>query len=160
MTRKILLATDGSPSAADATREALTLAAALDGSLIAVAVEHVTQPAYSYYGYAEIHTELVAAEHAHVRDVLAETTHMAEEAGIECETVAANGLPVDAICRVAREHNVRMIVIGAHGWGALRRFVFGSVSTGVLHEAQCPVLVVPGGSVVEPEHVHADVAAI
>jgi nucleotide-binding universal stress UspA family protein len=33
-------------------------------------------------------------------------------------------------------------VIGAHGWGAFERLVFGSVSTGVLHHAPCPVLVV------------------
>ena len=35
-----------------------------------------------------------------------------------------------------------MIVVGAHGWGAFKRLVFGSVSLGVLHEAPCPVLVV------------------
>jgi len=37
-----------------------------------------------------------------------------------------------------------MIVIGAHGWGAFRRVVFGSVSLGVLHDAPCPVLVARG----------------
>jgi nucleotide-binding universal stress UspA family protein len=36
-----------------------------------------------------------------------------------------------------------MIVVGAHGWGAVKRLVFGSVSLGVLHEAPCPVLVAP-----------------
>jgi nucleotide-binding universal stress UspA family protein len=35
-----------------------------------------------------------------------------------------------------------VIVLGAHGWGALKRIVFGSVSTAVLHSAPCPVLVV------------------
>jgi nucleotide-binding universal stress UspA family protein len=34
-------------------------------------------------------------------------------------------------------------VLGSHGWGALKRAIFGSVSTGVLHHARCPVLVVP-----------------
>jgi hypothetical protein len=35
----------------------------------------------------------------------------------------------------------RLIVVGSHGWGALRRLVFGSVSTALLHEAPRPVLV-------------------
>ena len=38
----------------------------------------------------------------------------------------------------------RFLVIGSHGWGAVKRAVFGSVSTGVLHHAACPVLVVRG----------------
>jgi hypothetical protein len=32
--------------------------------------------------------------------------------------------------------------MGAHGWGAMQRLVFGSVSTSVLHHAPCPVLIV------------------
>ena len=32
-----------------------------------------------------------------------------------------------------------LIVVGSHGWGRLRRLVFRSVSTGLLHEAPCPV---------------------
>ena len=39
-----------------------------------------------------------------------------------------------------------MIVVGAHGWGPIRRLWHGSVSIAVLHEAHCPVLVVRGGS--------------
>jgi Universal stress protein family len=33
-------------------------------------------------------------------------------------------------------------VIGAHGWGRLKRLFLGSVSSGVLQNAPCPVLVV------------------
>jgi Universal stress protein family len=35
-------------------------------------------------------------------------------------------------------------VIGSHGWGVVKCALFGSVSTGVLHQAKCPVLVVRG----------------
>ncbi|HEX5450203.1 MAG TPA: universal stress protein [Gaiellaceae bacterium] len=160
MSSEILLATDGSPSAADATREALELAKALDAPLVAVSVEHVTLPSYGYYGYAEIHEDLLAAERAHVLGVLAETSRLAEDAGVECETVACSGAVVDEICRIARERDVRLIVLGAHGWGAFHRFVFGSVSTGVMHDAPCPVLVVPGNSPATHERVHADTASI
>lgn len=161
MSSEILLATDGSPSATEATREALELAKALDAPLVAIAVEHVTLPSYGYYGYAQIHEDLLVAERTHVADVLAETARLAEDEGVECETVAATGSVVDEICRLARERDARMIVIGAHGWGALRRLVFGSVSTGVMHDAPCPVLVVPGIPLpASPEHVQADATAV
>jgi hypothetical protein len=39
-----------------------------------------------------------------------------------------------------------LILLGSHGWGAMRRVVFGSVSTSVLHHARRPVLVVPPAS--------------
>ena len=46
--------------------------------------------------------------------------------------------------QIAAEHDVRLVVIGAHGWGRLGRFLHGSVSTYVLHHATTPVLVVHG----------------
>ncbi len=139
--RPILLATDGSPSAAEATREAIELARTLDAPLIATAVEHVTAPAYGYYGYAEVYSELRKAEHEHVYAVLDEVSERAEAAGVRCRTFPLEGPVVDEICKLARERGAAMIVIGAHGWGAIKRLVFGSVSQGVLHEAPCPVLV-------------------
>jgi nucleotide-binding universal stress UspA family protein len=156
----ILLATDGSPSAAEATTEAIELAQALDARLVVVAVEHVAVPAYGYYGYGEVYTDLLAGEHAHVQRILAEAAHDAEDAGVDCDTVAPTGPVVEEICRIARERDAKLIVIGAHGWGAFRRFVFGSVSTGVMHEAPCPVLVVRTQTAGDLEHVHADAAAV
>lgn len=139
--RPILLATDGSPLAAEATREAIELARVLDAPLIVAAVEHVAAPSYGYYGYAEVYSELRKAEHEHVRAVLDAVSERAAEAGVGCRTFPLEGPVVDEICKLARERNAAMIVMGAHGWGAIKRLVFGSVSLGVLHEAPCPVLV-------------------
>ena len=143
--KPILLATDGSPSAAEATLRAVELARAIDATLVAVAVEHVTVPSYGYYGYSEIVSELQKIEREHVEKTLAQAKAVATEAHIPCETVAGSGPVVDEICRVARLRDAQMIVIGAHGWGPVRRMLHGSVSTAVLHEAPCAVLVVPGG---------------
>jgi nucleotide-binding universal stress UspA family protein len=145
--KPILLATDGSSSAAEATDEAFELAQALGAPLLAVAVEHVTTPSYGYYGYAEVYSELRKADAQHVHEVLDEVAAKAAEAGVECETATGEGQPAEIICRIARERDAAMIVIGAHGWGALRRLVFGSVSLGVLHEAPCPVLIARGAPV-------------
>jgi nucleotide-binding universal stress UspA family protein len=139
--KPILLATDGSPSAAEATREAIELARALDVPLVATAVEHVSAPSYGYYGYAEVYSELRKAEAEHVHTTLDAVADKASAAGVACETVALEGAVVDEICKLARERDAAMVVVGAHGWGTFKRFVFGSVSLGVLHEAPCPVLV-------------------
>ncbi len=156
----ILLATDGSPSAAAATREAIELAHALDLPLLAVTVEHVAIPAYGYYGYGEIYKDLCEGEHLHAQHVLAETAGEADREGVQCETIAAKGPVVEQICRIASEHEAKLIVVGAHGWGPIRRLVSGSVSTGLLHDAPCPVLVVRGEGAVEAAHADADAAAV
>lgn len=143
--KPIVLATDGSISATEATLEAIELAEAFDAPLVAVSVEHVTLPSYGYYGYGEIVQELTRIESEHVEQTLERVRTAAAEAGVECETIHATGSTVDQICSVAKRRDARLIVIGAHGWGPIRRAFHGSVSTAVLHQAPCPVLVVPGG---------------
>jgi nucleotide-binding universal stress UspA family protein len=143
--KPIVLATDGSPSAAEATLQAVELARALDAPLVAVAVEHVDVPSYGYYGYADLVAELTQMERTHVDATLAQAKAVATEAGVPCDVVHATGPTAEAICVAARKANAQMIVIGAHGWGALGRLWHGSVSMAVLHDAHCPVLVVRGG---------------
>jgi nucleotide-binding universal stress UspA family protein len=140
----LVLATDGSPSATKATAAALELARELDADLVAVGVEHVPVPAYGYYGYADIVTELSVIEREHVDTVLTGVQTAATEAGIRCQLVHATGSVAEEICSVAAEHDARLVVIGAHGWGPARRLMHGSVSSAVLQQAPCPVLVVRG----------------
>ena len=68
----------------------------------------------------------------------------AEAEGVHCSTVAADGFAVEEICKKAAEYDAQLIVVGSHGWGAARRLLSGSVSTGLVHSAPCPVLVVRG----------------
>jgi nucleotide-binding universal stress UspA family protein len=142
--KPIMLATDGSPSAEAATREAIDLAKHLGVPLLAVSAEHTAVPAYGYYGYGEIVTELRKAERERVEKVLEALQDEATEAGVECETLAIEGLPARSICELAAERSVRLVIIGAHGWGRIGRLIHGSVSTYVLHHAPTPVLVVHG----------------
>ena len=142
--RPIVFATDGSPSATEAQREAFALAQCFDAPLLVVSVAHATLPTvgYSAYGYSEIVAELAEAEHHRLQQLLAVTSEVAEQAGLRCSTQAADGIVVEEICRIAAERDAHMIVVGSHGWGATRRFLSGSVSTGLVHSAPCPVLVV------------------
>jgi nucleotide-binding universal stress UspA family protein len=142
--RPILFATDGSPSATEAQEQAFELAQRLEAPLLVVSVAHVTLPATGYpaYGYSNIVAELTEAEHHRVAALLASVAEAAEAEGVHCSTVAADGFPVEQICRKAAEFDTQLIVVGSHGWGAARRFLSGSVSTGLVHSAPCPVLVV------------------
>jgi len=119
-------------------------------------VSHIVLPAYSgYYGYGEISADLHKAETERVGIVLAATKVRIEEAGVSCETIALDGPASEEICCVARERNARLVVVGAHGWGRLGRMIHGSVSTAVLHDAPCPVLVVHGAAELLAEAVSA-----
>jgi nucleotide-binding universal stress UspA family protein len=143
--QSIMLATDGSPSAEDATREAIELARELDLSLTIVSVAHYTLQAFRYaYGHGELVSELRKIEQEHVDQVLATVRERADAAGVTSETVPLVGLPGHEICSAARERDIRLIVIGAHGWGRLGRMIHGSVSEWVLRNADVPVLVVSG----------------
>ncbi|GAB4166602.1 MAG: universal stress protein [Terrimicrobiaceae bacterium] len=55
------------------------------------------------------------------------------------------GLAVDDIIQTARDENADYIVLASHGHGALYHLFSGSVVTGVLKHAPCPVVVVPIG---------------
>lgn len=146
-TKPILLATDGSPSAAEATLEAIDLARAFDAELVVVSVDHPLTVGGTFYGYAELLVELRKVEHERIEEALAQACAAATEAGITCEAVHAgpDATVAEQICRIAATRKARMIVIGAHGWSPIRRVLHGSVSTAVVHEAKCPVLVVPSG---------------
>ena len=144
-TRPILFATDGSPSAEDAQKEAFELAQRLDAPLVVVSVVHAVacpRSATAGYGYSNIVAELTEAEHHRVTALLASVAEAADAEGVHCSTVAVDGFAVEEICRKASEYDAQLIVVGSHGWGAARRFLSGSVSTGLVHSAPCPVLVV------------------
>jgi nucleotide-binding universal stress UspA family protein len=142
--KPILFATDGSPSAEEAQKEAFELAERLAAPLLIVSAVHATFPAggYAGYGYSNIVVELTEAEHHRVTALLASVSEAAEAEGVHCSTVVVDGFAVEEICRVAREYDVQLIVVGSHGWGAAKRLLSGSVSTGLVHSAPCPVLVV------------------
>ena len=143
--RPILLATDGSPSAAHATEEAIELARAFGSRLVIVAVDHPVSPGTGFYGYSERLAELRAAEHRRTADTLRRACADATGAGVMSEPVHGGEgcVVVDEICRAARDRDARMIVVGARARTVLKRALDGSVSAAIVHRARCPVLVVP-----------------
>jgi len=86
-------------------------------------------------------------EGAVIRDVLGQ---FYQEAGKDLATDAIDadeilverGQPAEEIVRVAEEQNIDLIVMGRHGYGALKDALMGGVARGVLRQSSKPVLLV------------------
>jgi nucleotide-binding universal stress UspA family protein len=137
----ILLATDGSPTAAAATRTAVEYAKKLDAQLLIVSIWDVR---YEPIGvaYGPIIPDVDHVGRAQAQQVVQHAASTARSAGVDVEVLVRRGTPVEQICSVADEYDAQLIVVGSHGWGPFKRALFGRVSTGVLHHAKQPVLVV------------------
>jgi len=145
---RILLATDGSPSAEAATREAVELARATGWPLTILTVWHLPVTGFAYEPLVSV-PEVAEAVQERGRLALETAVAAARAAGLEPDARLVEGLPAHDICEIARERDASLIVIGSHGWGTVQRLLFGSVSGAVLHHAPCPVLVVRGGAPAE-----------
>jgi nucleotide-binding universal stress UspA family protein len=157
--KPILLATDGSPTAGDAAIKAIELAQALDAPLVVATVWHVAYEPMGV-GFGPVIPDVDQVGHERALEVVEEAAAQARAADVETESVVRRGFPAEEICALAEAEDAQLIVLGSHGWGAMRRMIFGSVSTSVLHHARRPVLVVPRSSLqdeVDRDHVVAKV---
>lgn len=57
-------------------------------------------------------------------------------------TAAIEGFPKSAIIEEAEKYGADLIVVGSHGYGAVKRFLLGSVSHAVSLHAKCSVEIV------------------
>jgi len=63
-----------------------------------------------------------------------------ELSGSKVERWVVRGSPASSILAVAREEKADLLVIPTHGYGGLRRILFGSTASTLLHRSPCPVL--------------------
>ncbi|XP_020239515.1 universal stress protein PHOS34 isoform X2 [Cajanus cajan] len=52
------------------------------------------------------------------------------------------GDPRNVLCDAVEKHHAAMLVVGSHGYGAIKRAVLGSVSDYCAHHAHCTVMIV------------------
>lgn len=78
------------------------------------------------------------------RDLAGPWTASARDAGVKVETTMVEAeRPDEGILRVARQHNAGLIVLGAHGRGALSDRLLGATTYRVAHRAHTPVVIIP-----------------
>lgn len=73
---------------------------------------------------------------------LAEAREYLDGKGVNAVYVEGHGHPADVIVQEAQESNADLVIVGTRGHNAAQRVVMGSVSTTVVHNAPCDVLVV------------------
>jgi nucleotide-binding universal stress UspA family protein len=144
--KKILIATDGSPSAHEAVEFGLDLARE-QGAWpvflhVAPAVE-VLPTAGSTFGLA---ASVPHNLEEHDREPLLAAAQLAAEKDVDAVTDLVSGDPVEEIVRYADAIEADLIVVGSRGLGGVTSLVLGSVSRGVLHGAHCPVVVARGAA--------------
>ena len=77
-------------------------------------------------------------------DVVGRTVSMAEKKGVKVKprTSETAGSVIQAITEYAAGEKIDLIVIGTRGLGGFKKMLLGSVSSGVVEHAHCPVFVV------------------
>jgi nucleotide-binding universal stress UspA family protein len=144
----VLLATDGSEIALDATRRGLALLGeATKVTLLTVVSDlpadtggGIEGPIYT----PEQEEDLRRSETEHANRSLSDTRPLVESLAPKAtiDQRIETGDAAATICLVARDLGVDVVVIGSHGRGFLSRVLLGSVSEHVTRHAPCPVLVV------------------
>lgn len=145
----ILLAVDGSPDSLAAAR----FVGGLD-ALPRVRLLAVIEPPYvprSAPGMIAptlraAASELVAERRAEQELMLSGVANGLRSTARLVATAVVVGRPGEEIVKAANEPDVGLAVVGARGFGAIKRALLGSISEHVLHEAECPVLIVKQGA--------------
>jgi nucleotide-binding universal stress UspA family protein len=82
------------------------------------------------------------------QDLRSEAERLAEKLSMEVSVEVPKGEPAKVL--VDRSQELGLLVLGSRGYGPLKSVLLGSVSSYVLRNAHCPVIVVARGSGPEP----------
>lgn len=135
--KHVLVAFDGSESAARAFDFGLELAAGFDAELRVLAV--VRPPELP----ADVETEaLVESAREYYEGQFAPLQSRAAKANVRASFAVAVGHPAEQIVHYAETEGIDHIVLGDRGKTFFRRWLIGSVSKQVIHYAHCTTTVV------------------
>ena len=147
--KKILVATDGSPSATEAVGFGVELASEHAAELLFVHVVP-TLDVIPVLGFGGIGAAAPHEVGERDRMVLDDAAAVAADHDLVSTTAILRGDTVDEIVAYADSHEVDLIVVGSRGHGTLASSLLGSVSRGVLGETKRPVLIVRAAQVMAP----------
>ncbi|KAH7292970.1 hypothetical protein KP509_28G005900 [Ceratopteris richardii] len=88
---------------------------------------------------------VLSMEKSHEREIKAfmdKALELCNEKQVKTATHVEFGDPRDVICEQIEKLNANMLVIGSHGYGAVKRALLGSVSDYCAHHVKCPIVIV------------------
>lgn len=146
--RRILVAVDGSRPSIDASSQAIDLAKSLNAELIAL---YVVSPDVRYDFLEDTITPRLPGA---LKDVimiamqrgekhLDKVRQKAKDKNFKVKTDVVIGISsvVKEIVDYAEKNRINIIVVGSRGLSGLKKMLLGSVASGVVTYAHCPVLV-------------------
>jgi nucleotide-binding universal stress UspA family protein len=143
MTKRVVVATDGSTAAARAVDFAVTVAKAWDAGLIVLTISTALSPA-ELRELAQADHNLGTATDTLVRRIMDGASARANHHGVvDIKTLSMSGDPASVTLKIALEEQADLIVVGRRGLGGLARLLLGSVSEKIVTHAHCAVTVVP-----------------
>ena len=140
---KILIPVDGSPASLRAVDFAIEMAAQ-DPSTSLVLLHVQNTRAMELAGASEaMDTEWLreAGSRASAK-ALKDAIGKCEHAGVASEVLVRTGQIAEAVGQVAREENVKHIVMGTRGLGGIQGLLLGSVAMQVIHLAEVPITLI------------------
>jgi nucleotide-binding universal stress UspA family protein len=147
--KKILVATDGSPSATEAVAFGVELASEHASELIFVHVVP-TLDVIPVVGFGGIGAAVPREVGERDRTALDDAAAVAADHDLVSTTAILRGDTVDEIVAYADSHDVDLIVVGSRGHGTIASGLLGSISRGVLAETKRPLLIVRAAQVAAP----------
>ena len=138
MTMRVLLATDGSEDAHNATAWLARFPLPANSRLRIVSVVNIPPSALDIPPVREFEASLREAARQAAEAARTALAHRFAETEVQ----VPEGEARETILRMAEEWPADLVVLGARGLGAVTGFLLGSVSLGVARHAHCSVLVV------------------
>lgn len=138
---RILVPIDFSDSGLIAVRHAGALARHFHSEVTLLHVNEflVLHPLNGPLGFGITSADAEQAEHLSRRQKQMEEFGIAELSEVPVKRLLCCGDPAKLIAKHARDEKSDLILMPTHGPGAFRRFLLGSVTAKVLHDADCPV---------------------
>ena len=153
----VIVGVDGSPAS-----DAAVCWAAHDAVIrdIPLTLVHVANPAASTWSQAPLLDEFAEWQKAEGHTILANALKIADDAAgnalrIPIDTQFLSSAPGPTL--VDLSNDAKLIVVGTNGRGALARGLLGSVSSGLVRHAHCPVAVIHDEAPLMPHPAQAPV---
>jgi nucleotide-binding universal stress UspA family protein len=141
--KRIMVPLDGSDSSFQAVKYAIKIAKMANAEIIFM--HAVVNPPYVEYktaGLVITHYIEEAKRHAEMWYMNAGDMASKEDVKFSVETILDIASAADSIVKYAENKKVDLIVMGTQGRTGIKRFLLGSVASGVVAHAKCSVLVV------------------
>jgi nucleotide-binding universal stress UspA family protein len=140
---KIVVGTDGSPTAERAVHKATALAKAVGAELIVISAYNNRAPGGVAAAGISIDSSWVAAAQTAAETVAREAAERAKSDGVTSVSYqAVAGDPSEALVQATQDQGADLLVVGSKGMQSTARFLLGPIANKVSRKVDCDLLIV------------------